>query len=144
MAKLTLEELWKISDGNEYIESVSENGKFIYTKSFYLEINKKLNEGLNPVEAYQALGFDVDKLGKDRAYAACKRAKVNSEKFKKMATDPKYYNGSKLREEMGELTPEEELAYYKSRVIFLEAVNELQKKTPGFPLNVRTSSQNKK
>ena len=32
MAKLTLEELWKISDGNEYIESVSENGKFIYTK----------------------------------------------------------------------------------------------------------------
>ena len=45
---------------------------------------------------------------------------------------------------MGKLSPEEELAYYKSRVIFLEAVNELQKKTPWFPLNVRTSSQNKK
>ena len=65
MAKLTLEELWKISDGNEYIESVSENGKFIYTKSFYLEINKKLNEGLNPVEAYQALCRTSNYLRKD-------------------------------------------------------------------------------
>lgn len=143
MAKLSNLELLQITDDNEYVDFVSKNGKLLYTNAFYLEINKKLNEGLNPVEAYKALGFDVDKLGKDRAYAACKRAKVNAEKFQEMSKDPKYYDGSKLREEMGILSPEEELAYYKSRVIFLEAVNELQKKTP-FPLNVRTSSQNKK
>ena len=40
MAKLTMEELWEIADNNEYVERVSENGKLIYTNSFYLEINR--------------------------------------------------------------------------------------------------------
>ena len=55
--------------------------------------------------------------------------------------DPSSYDGSVPREEMGDLAPEEELAYLKARNLYLEAIVEAQKKIPLLLADMYTSSK---
>lgn len=113
---------------NEFVEDLNGN-RIIYSKDFYIVLYKKLESGMSPVEAYEALGFDTSRLGTDRAFAAARRAKdlVSRRGY---TIDPGNYDGSVPREKMGELNAEEELAYMKARTAFLETLVELQKKMP--------------
>lgn len=115
---------------NEFVADLDlHRGKLTYTKDFYIALAKKLDEGLSSVEAYEALGFDTKKLGRDRAYAAANHAK-ELVREKGYTIDPSNYDGSIAREAMGNLSPEEELAYLKARNMYLESLVELQKKMP--------------
>lgn len=115
---------------NEFVDDLDlGKKKLIYSKDFYVCLHKQLQAGKSNVEAYEALGFDTKKLGTDRAHAACRRA-LEMAKDDKFAIDPSSYDGSVPREMMGELTPEEELAYLKARNMWLERVIEFQKKLP--------------
>lgn len=113
---------------NEFVEDLRGN-KIIYTKDFYIALYKKLEAGMDPLAAYEATGFSVAELGKDRAYAAAKRARELGKKGG-YTIDPGNYDGSISREKMGELSRDEELAYMKARTLYLESVIELQKKMP--------------
>lgn len=113
---------------NEFVEDLRGN-KIIYTKDFYIALYKKLETGMDPLDAYEATGFSVAELGKDRAYAAAKRAKELGKKGG-YTIDPGNYDGSVPREKMGELSRDEELAYMKARTLYLESMLELQKKMP--------------
>ena len=115
----------------------------IYTKDFYIALHKKLEAGMGAVEAYKSLGFDVNALGKERAYAAAQRAKA-MEIDDMYTIDPSNYDGSATREMMGDLTPQEELAYLKARNIYLEELVELQKKMPSELEEIITSLTNEK
>ncbi|MGN1406396.1 MAG: HTH domain-containing protein [Erysipelotrichaceae bacterium] len=117
-------------DDNDFVDDVDTvNMKFTYSKDFYVVMAKLLNNGKTAVEAYEALGFDTSIVGKNRAYMAAKRALKNAKK-ENYGISPGDYDGSIEREKMGELSPEEELAYYKARSLYLEKVIEFQKKIP--------------
>src|SRR5699024_12070456 len=61
----------------------------------------------------------------DRAFAAARRAEQMSETgFAKM-TD---FDGTRPRSAYGKLTPDEEIAYYKARNLYLEMLIKLEKK----------------
>lgn len=129
MTKVNIDDLIAATD-NEFVADLDlHREKLTYTKDFYIALAKKLEEGLGAVEAYEALGFDTKKLGRERAYAAANKAKklVSEQGY---TIDPANYDGSIDREAMGNLSPEEELAYLKARNIYLESLLELQKKMP--------------
>lgn len=112
---------------NKYVQDVNGN-HLIYKTEFYIAMYKQMKSGKNPVEAYSALGFNVKELGKDRAYACAQRAN-------EMAKDGSFYDykkldGSLTKEEMGEMTPEMELAWLRARTIYLERALEVEKKAP--------------
>ena len=114
----------------------------VYAKDFYVAMYKKIHdEGMTYVEAYNALGFDTKILGENRANAAGKRVMKMAAQNKLFTTDPASYDGSVPREEMGELSPVEELAYLKARNIYLEALVEAQKKIPSLLEEMYTSSK---
>ena len=119
------EAIYKATD-NDFVEDLN-GSRLIYKKDFYIALHKKLEAGMGAVEAYKSLGFDVNALGKERAYAAAQRAKA-MEIDDMYTIDPSNYDGSATREMMGDLTPQEELAYLKARNIYLEELVELQKK----------------
>ncbi len=121
--------LFEASD-NQYVADLDlDKKKLIYSKDFYIAMYKLIEDGFTYVQAYEKLGFDTKKLGVDRANSAGKRAKkmCSAKDYTKQSTN---YNGSIPREDMGELSAEEELAYYKARNAYLESVIEVQKKTP--------------
>lgn len=139
--KLSREEFTAMFDDNEFVDALEPNTqKIIYSKSLYILMSKMMKNGKTPVEAYESCGFDVSRLGEDRAYAAARKAK-------KMASRPDYgldpgdYDGSIPRELMGDLTPEELAAYNQARVYYLERVVELQKKLPSILEEYLTSSK---
>ena len=104
---------------------------FKYSKDFYVALYKKIHdENMTYVEAYNALGFDTKILGENRACSIGKRVMKMAAENRLFTVDPAYYDGSVPREEMGNLSPEEELAYFKARNIYLEALIEAQKKIP--------------
>ena len=70
--------------------------------------------------------FD-DVLGQNRAYKAAQKAKKLALK-PNYGIDPLDYDGSIERSKMGTMTKEEEAAYLKARVLYLEKVVEFQKK----------------
>ena len=112
----------KASD-NEFVAELDlEKCKIIYTKDFYIALYKKLELGLNPVEAYESLGFN-------RAYNAARHARERVSQTG-YTVDPANYDGSVPRELMGDLTPAEEVAYLRARNIYLESIIEAQKKMP--------------
>ena len=113
----------------------------IYSKDFYVALYKKiLDEGMTYVEAYNALGFDTKILGENRANAAGKRVMKMARENRLFTVDPGSYDGSVPREEMGDLAPEEELAYLKARNLYLEMIVEAQKKIPSLLAEAYTSS----
>lgn len=113
---------------NIFVEDINGNN-FVYAKDFYIALYKKLESGLSPVAAYEALGFDTSKLGKNRAFSAARRAKELGSR-NGFTIDPGNYDGSVSRDQMGELNKDEELAYMKARTLYLESMLELQKKIP--------------
>lgn len=128
---------------NEFVTDFDlETLRFTYSKDFYVCLYKQLKEGKSHVEAYEALGFDTKKVGKDRAHAAAKRA-MDMAKKGKFTIDPSSYDGSVPREMMGELTPEEEIAFLKARTSYLENVIEFQKKMPSILEEIYTSLKTK-
>ncbi|MEE0830744.1 MAG: hypothetical protein UIM26_04680 [Longicatena sp.] len=135
------EAIYKATD-NDFVEDLN-GSRLIYTKDFYIALHKKLEAGMGAVEAYKSLGFDVNALGKERAYAAAQRAKA-MEIDDMYTIDPSNYDGSATREMMGDLTPQEELAYLKARNIYLEELVELQKKMPSELEEIITSLTNEK
>ena len=135
------EAIYKATD-NDFVEDLN-GSRLIYTKDFYIALHKKLEAGMGAVEANKSLGFDVNALGKERAYAAAQRAKA-MEIDDMYTIDPSNYDGSATREMMGDLTPQEELAYLKARNIYLEELVELQKKMPSELEEIITSLTNEK
>ena len=103
----------------------------VYHKDFYVAMYKKIHdEGMTYVEAYNALGFDTKILGENRANSAGKRVMQMAAENRLFTTDPTNYDGSVPPEDMGNLAPEEELAYLKARNLYLEELVEAQKKIP--------------
>lgn len=137
----TNEAVIKASD-NEFVEDLHGNN-IIYTKDFYVVLYKKLEAGMDPLAAYEAMGFSVAELGKDRAYAAARRARELGQKGD-YTIDPGNYDGSVPREKMGELSRDEELAYMKARTLYLESMLELQKKMPSILEEALTYSKKRR
>ncbi len=103
--------------------------RLYYTKDFDVAMYKKIHdEGMTYVEAYNALGLDTKVLGEERANAAGKRVMQKARDNKLFTEDETNYDGSVAREDMGDLTPEEELAYLKARTHYLEEMIQAQKK----------------
>ena len=123
----TKKELEILLKDNCYVKGITNDCGIMYTDEFYRKLNEKLEIGMNSLEAYATFGFDVNVLGENRAYAACKRAKQKVVTAKKQI---KYVCGTKPMSEMGQMTPEEELAYLRSRVHVLENMLECKKKRP--------------
>lgn len=114
----------------------------VYHKEFYVAMYKKIHdEGMTYVEAYNALGFDTKILGENRANSAGKRVMQMARENKLFTVDPSNYDGSVPREEMGDLAPEEEIAYLKARNMYLEELVEAQKKIPSLLAEMFTSSK---
>ena len=117
-------------ENNDFVDDIdTKNMKFIYSKDFYVALAKLLKEGKSPVEAYEALGFDTKIVGENRAYKAAQKAKALASK-PNYGINPEDYDGSIERDKMGDMTIEEEAAYLKARVLYLEKVVEFQKKIP--------------
>lgn len=113
----------------------------VYHKEFYVAMYKKIHEeDMTYVEAYNALGFDTKILGENRANSAGKRVMQMARENKLFTVDPSNYDGSVPREEMGNLAPEEEIAYLKARNMYLEELVEAQKKIPSLLAEMYTSS----
>lgn len=56
---------------NKFVAELTKNmDAFIYTKDFYVALYKQLESGMTSIEAYESLGFDTKKLGKNCAQAA--------------------------------------------------------------------------
>ena len=114
----------------------------VYHKEFYVAMYKKIHdEGMTYVEAYNALGFDTKILGENRANSAGKRVMQMARENKLFTIDPSNYDGSVPREDMGNLAPEEEIAYLKARNMYLEELVEAQKKIPSLLAEMFTSSK---
>ena len=113
----------------------------VYHKEFYVAMYKKIHgEKMTYVEAYNALGFDTKILGENRANSAGKRVMQMARENKLFTVDPSNYDGSVPLEEMGNLAPEEEIAYLKARNMYLEELVEAQKKIPSLLGEMFTSS----
>lgn len=138
---LTKKELETLLKDNKYVKKITNDCGIMYTDDFYNELRSKIKSGMDRLDAYASFGFDVKALGENRAYAACKRAMAKqANRFKNM----KFVNGTIPSSEMGEMTPEEELTYLRSRVCFLEMAQELKKKYPDVFERAFTSSKNQK
>lgn len=124
---------------NPFVESYS-NGRITYSRDFHVALYKRIHDdGMTYVQAYRALGFDVDALGENRANAAGRRVMRLAASGRLGAADPASYDGSVPREAMGQLAPEEELAYLRARNTYLETVIEVQKKLPSILAAAPTS-----
>ena len=142
-AEMPPEEIVPFLD-NPFLEDFHGNS-IVYHKDFYVAMYKKIHdEGMTYVEAYNALGFDTQVLGENRANSAGKRVMQLAAQGKLFTADPASYDGSVPREEMGKLAPEEELAYLKARTMYLEELVEAQKKIPLLLADAYTSSKKKK
>lgn len=138
--KLAAKQKYKYSDGtdrpddkivpfldNPFVSGFKED-RLYYTKDFDVALYKKIQAGMTYVEAYNSLGFNTAVLGEDRANAAGKRVMQKARDHKLFTVDETSYDGSVSREEMGELSPEEERAYLKARTHYLEEMLSAQKK----------------
>lgn len=129
---------------NKFVAELTKNmDVFIYTKDFYVALYKQLESGMTSIEAYESLGFDTKKLGKNCAQSAAKRArqKAKSGEFEPKAEN---YDGSIPIEEMPEMTLEEKVAYQEARIKYLEDYVEFQKKMPSILEEIYSSYSDKK
>ena len=129
---------------NKFVAELTKNmDAFIYTKDFYVALYKQLESGMTSIEAYESLGFDTKKLGKNCAQSAAKRAR---QKSKNGEFEPKAenYDGSIPIEEMPEMTLEEKVAYQEARIRYLEDYVEFQKKMPSILEEIYSSYSDKK
>ena len=140
-------DLVKLYKNNKYVERI-DNNKIVYNDLFYEDLYKNLKSGMNDVEAYEDLGFDTTILGVDRAHACARRAKEKAKNpargFDTLTISPGKFNGTIKREDLDSMTKDELLAYMVSRNMYLEAVDELQKKTVEILQGKKLSQSNKK
>jgi len=112
---------------NDYVETIRK-GKLIYSRDFYKEMLKYINQGMTYVEAYKACGFNVDALGTDRANAAGKRAVAmdkDGSLYKVLPTD---MDATIPLDQMDTtMDDEHKLAYFQARCMYLEAELEYEK-----------------
>ncbi len=60
----------------DYVVDFQADGcRITYSQEFYIELAKRLDEGMKPREAYESMGFPVNILGRDRANNACRKAR---------------------------------------------------------------------
>ncbi|MCQ2501277.1 MAG: hypothetical protein MJ117_08030 [Lachnospiraceae bacterium] len=103
--------------------------RLFYSKDFDVAMYKKITEEkMTYVQAYNALGFDTEILGTDRANAAGKRVMEKARNNKLFTIDETSYDGSVPLDQMGNMSPEEERAYLKARTRYLEEMIIAQKK----------------
>ena len=103
--------------------------RLFYSKDFDVAMYKKITEEkMTYVQAYNALGFDTEVLGTDRANAAGKRVMEKARNNKLFTIDETSYDGSVPIDQMGNMSPEEERAYLKARTRYLEEMIIAQKK----------------
>jgi len=126
---------------NPYVGSIH-GERIFYKNEFYIAMYKLVHDqGKDAVEAYEELGFKVSDLGENRAHQARKNALEKAKANKLFSVDPASYDGSVPLSAMPNLTTEEENAMLKARVIYLEAINEVQKKIPFILAENCTSSR---
>ncbi len=126
---------------NPYVANIHHQ-KIFYNKDFYVAMYKRIHdEHMSYVQAYESLGFSVEQLGKTRAEQAGKKAMEKARQNKLFTVDPSSYDGSMSLDEMPDLSPEEERAYMKARIIYLESMVEAQKKIPSVLEDIFTSSK---
>lgn len=127
-----------------FVDNVHTNGKISYNDSFYVAMHNKIKEGKTYVEAYESLGFPIEWLGKERANACGKRAEQMAKDGTLNTLHPSLFDGSAPSDKMGldQMTQEEQLAYLKARVNYLETVQEV-KKTALYEYAVSHMSSNK-
>ena len=114
-----------------YVSKVTKRG-IEYTTKFYAEMIDRMKKGQSSTQAYEAMGFDLEILGQQRAWQAAKHAKKRQEEDRLRKVSPAQFNGSLSEENtpgFSDLTDEELLAYYQARLIYLQAVVDAQKKT---------------
>lgn len=107
------------------IAKVKVNGDIVYTESFYREMKRLMDAGKSSVEAYRELGFALDLFGVNRAMQAGKNARYHVQyRFTPCngSVPPNQVLG------LDSMTAEEQLNYFRSRVIYLEALMEEIKK----------------
>ena len=108
------------------IRNVKANGDIVYTEFFYKEMNRLMDAGKSSVEAYRELGFAPNLFGVNRAMQAGKNARYHVQyRFapRNGTVPPNQVPG------LASMTAEEQLNYFRSRVIYLEAlVEEIKKK----------------
>ncbi len=81
---------------NPYVRNYSiEGGRIHYTNDFYVKMAELLEDGKTAVQAYEALGFPVDKLGQDRANQAASYAKKMARKKARPIVGTNGYSGKK-------------------------------------------------
>lgn len=116
---------------NDFVDMERCHGdELAYTKDFYIALYHRMKEEhMTAAQAYESLGFDTKVLGKDRANSAARRAKKMAEEGKLDFEDPGCYDGSVKLEQMGNLSPQEKIAYLEARTHYLETFIDLQKKT---------------
>lgn len=132
---------WKFPDGTDrpadkiipFLDNPFVTGfhrdRLYYSKDFDVAMYKKITEEhMTYVEAYNALGFDTEILGSDRANAAGKRIMAKARDNKLFTIDETSYDGSVSPDKMGLLSSEEERAYLKARNHYLEEMLITQKK----------------
>lgn len=131
------------SDNKFVAELTKSMDAFIYTKDFYVALYKQLESGMTSIEAYESLGFDTKKLGKNCAQSAAKpaRQKAKNGEFEPKAEN---YDRSIPIEEMPEMSLEEKVAYQEARIRYLEDYVEFQKKMPSILEEIYSSYSDKK
>lgn len=113
---------------NPYTESIDEKmSRISYTADFNREMVRLLNEGKSPIEAYEACGYNVEKLGRNRAFKAASNAKAYVKKHP--VNDWRNYAVTSLDEidTESEMTVREAQLY--SMVKILQVQLEVEKKT---------------
>lgn len=129
---------------NPFIEDFNiKTGKFTYSKDFYIKLGLLITrEHCSAREAFEKMGFDTTVLSANQMSCAANYAKKKL-KDKNYTIDPSNYDGSVEPELMTGLTMEEELAYLKSRNLYLEVSLDLQKKSPSILMDAVTSLKKK-
>lgn len=129
---------------NGMVRDLTSNGRIVYSHDFYVAMYKKLEAGMDPVTAYESLGFDTKVTGKNRAYQAAKHARQKAAANRLYTVDPSSYDGSVPYEEMMEMADlkgEELNAYLKARNYYMEELVKAQKKTYSILEDILTSSK---
>lgn len=113
---------------NKFTKSISSDGKrILYTDEFYAQMNRLLDEGKTALEAYGLCGYDIKKLGKNRANKAAQYAKARKEG--KPLNDWRIDNGISIEgiEDATDLTARE--AALVREIQILQCALEVEKKS---------------
>jgi len=120
----------------DYVKSITIDGDIYYTDGFYADMYHKMKvEGMKAVDAYAALGFDIEVLTEARATSAGTRAIHRMEKKAPFSKNIADYDSGKSFEEMmnsyvnGSIKKEDLYANMAARLIYLEEMHKVLKKT---------------